>query len=89
MDWRYRQREGLEKPRQAMTVLTTAIGILPQQKTKACVGCGTKNIPAKHTCDYATTTYPTVIGELAEQVKVSQLSEEHGYLEGEASQLPG
>jgi len=87
MDWPYRQLEGLETFRQAMTVLTTVISIPPHQKTKAYIDCGIKNISAEHTCDYALTTYPMVTGEFAERIKVSQLSEEHGHLEGDVGRL--
>ena len=90
MDWSYRQIEELEKSRQAMTVLTTAISIPPHRKTKAYIDCGIKNTSAEHTCDYAMTAYPRVSEELAERLRVSPLFEEHGHLEGDVGRLdPG
>jgi D-serine deaminase-like pyridoxal phosphate-dependent protein len=87
MDWPYRQLEGLDKFRQALTVLTTVISIPPHQKTKAYTDCGIKNISSENTCDYALTAFPRLKGEWSERLQVSQLSEEHGHLEGDVSKL--
>ena len=90
MDWLYRELEGLEKFRQALTVLTTVISIPPHQKTKAYIDCGIKNISSENTCDYTLTAFPRVEGPLSDRLEVSGLSEEHGHLEGDVGRLsPG
>jgi len=90
MDWPYRQLEGLEKLRHAITVLTTVISVPPHQNTRAYTDCGVKNISSENTCDYTLTAFPRLKGPLSDRLEVSGLSEEHGHLEGDVSVLsPG
>jgi len=87
MDWPYSELEGLERFQQALTVLTTVISIPGHKKEYAYTDCGTKNISYEHTCDYAKVVFPKVKGELADQIDVVQLSEEHCHLKGAVNRL--
>lgn len=87
MDWCYRELEGLDKFSEALTVLTTVISIPPQQKELAYTDCGIKNISGERTDDYTKIDFPKVKGELAKDVKIISLSEEHGHLKGAVNKI--
>jgi len=87
MDWPYRELEGLDKFKEALTVLTTVISIPPHQKELAYTDCGVKNIAHENTADYTKSTFPKIKGELGSSLSVCSLSEEHGHLKGDTKKL--
>ncbi len=87
MDWPYRQLEGMEKFRAALSVLTTVISLPAHKRDIAYTDCGLKNISSEHTGDYTKIVFPKVKGELGDVIRVKGLSEEHGHLQGEVNKL--
>lgn len=87
MDWPYREMEGLEKFKQALTVLTTVISIPSHQKDQAYTDCGMKNMAPERTDKYRDFALPKVKGELGQHLDVVHFSEEHGHLKGSVGKL--
>jgi len=82
MDWPYRQLEGMEDFRCALSVLTTVISknaAKGDRKNVIVTDCGIKSIATEHTANYGITVFPKVKDLPGAQVLVH--SEEHALIQ--------